>query len=180
MEYISPTQINVQAPSDTALGPVNVQVTNNGVTGDPVTAQLEAASPAFFLWKSKYAVATRADYSWVGPPNLFPNATTVPAKPGDVIILWGTGFGVTNPAVSAGIIPATAIPGKVGNVVKPPSVLIGGVTAKVISAVLSPQNAGLYQIAIIMPANVGTGDQSVVVESAGIHSPSGVYINVAQ
>jgi hypothetical protein len=40
--------------------------------------------------------------------------------------------------------------------------------------------AGLYQIAIIMPANVGTGDQSVVVESAGIHSPSGVYINVAQ
>jgi uncharacterized protein (TIGR03437 family) len=40
--------------------------------------------------------------------------------------------------------------------------------------------AGLYQIAIIMPADVGTGDQSVVVESAGIHSPPGVYINVAQ
>src|SRR5713226_4671711 len=32
VEYISPTQINVQAPSDTAVGPVNVQVTNNGVT----------------------------------------------------------------------------------------------------------------------------------------------------
>ncbi len=180
VEYISPTQINVQAPSDTALGPVNVQVTNNGVTGDPVTAQLEAASPAFFLWESKYAVATRADYSWVGPPNLFPNATTVPAKPGDVIILWGTGFGATNPAVSAGIIPATATPGKVGTVVKPPTVLIGGITAKVISAVLSPQNAGLYQIAVTIPANVGLGDQSVVVESAGFHSPSGVYINVAQ
>jgi len=178
VEYISPTQINVQAPSDTAVGPVNVQVTNNGVTGDPVTAQLESASPTFFLWKSKYAVATRADYSWVGPPNLFPNA--VPAKPGDVIILWGTGFATTNPAVPSGMIPATAIPGKVGNVVKTPSVLIGGITAKVISAVLSPQNAGLYQIAIIMPASVGPGDQSVVVESAGIHSPSGVYINVTQ
>jgi len=68
----------------------------------------------------------------------------------------------------------------VGNVIKPPSVLIGGITAKVISAVLSPQNAGLYQIAVTMPANVGPGDQSVVVESAGFHSPSGVYINVAQ
>src|SRR5436189_6150798 len=45
VEYISPTQINVQEPSDTALGPVNVQVTNNSVTGDPVTAQLQAASP---------------------------------------------------------------------------------------------------------------------------------------
>ncbi len=96
-----------------------------------------------------------------------------------MIILWGTGFGATNPAVPAGMIPSTAIAGKVGNLVKPPSVLIGGVTAKVISAVLSPQNAGLYQIAIIIPASVGTGDQSVVVESAGLHSPSGVYINVA-
>ncbi len=67
-----------------------------------------------------------------------------------------------------------------GNVIKPPSVLIGGITAKVISAVLSPQNAGLYQIAVTMPANVGPGDQSVVVESAGFHSPSRVYINVAQ
>ena len=125
-------------------------------------------------------MATHADYSWVGPSNLFPNATTVPAKPGDVIILWGTGFGATNPAVPAGMIPSTAIAGKVGNLVKPPSVLIGGVTAKVISAVLSPQNAGLYQIAIIIPASVGTGDQSVVVESAGLHSPSGVYINPTQ
>ena len=101
----------MQAPSDTAVGPVNVQVTNNGVTAIRLP-QLQAASPAFFLWKSKYAVATRADYSWVGPPNLFPNATTVPAKPGGVIILWGTGFGATNPAVPAGIIPASAIPAK--------------------------------------------------------------------
>ena len=180
VEYISPTQINVQAPSDTAVGPVNVQVTNNGVTSDPVTAQLQAASPALFLWKGKYAVATRADYSWVGPPNLFPSATTVPAKPGDIVILWGTGFGATNPAVPGGVIPASVNSGKVGNVIKPPTVLIGGITAKVLSAVLSPQNAGLYQIAITMPANVGPGDQSVVVESAGFHSPSGVYINVAQ
>ena len=52
-----------------------------------------------------------------------------------MIILWGTGFGATNPAVPAGTIPTTAIPGKVGNVIKPPSVLIGGITAKVISAV---------------------------------------------
>ena len=180
MEYISPTQLNVQAPSDTAVCPVNVQVTNNGVTSDPVTAQLQAASPAFFLWKGKYAVATRADYSWVGPPNLFPNATTVPAKPGDIIILWGTGFGATKPAVPGGVIPASVNSGQVGYVVKPPSVLIGGITAKVVSAVLSPQNAGLYQIVVTMPANVGPGDQSVVAESAGFHSPSGVYINVAQ
>ena len=29
--------------------------------------------------------------------------TTVPAKPGDVIILWGTGFGPTTPAAPVGV-----------------------------------------------------------------------------
>ena len=47
--YISPMQINVQAPSDTAVGPVNVVVTNNGAVSAAATAQLQAAAPAFFL-----------------------------------------------------------------------------------------------------------------------------------
>jgi uncharacterized protein (TIGR03437 family) len=180
VEFISPTQINAQAPSDTAAGPVNVQVTNNGVTSDPVAAQLQAASPAFFLWKNKYVVATRPDNGWVGPPNLFPNATTAPAKPGDVIVLWGTGFGATKPAVAAGMVPASAIPGQVGYVVKVPTVLIGGIAAKVVGAALSPGSAGLYQIDVQIPANAAPGDQKVVAQSAGFSSPSNVYITVAQ
>jgi uncharacterized protein (TIGR03437 family) len=53
--YISPTQINVQAPTDTTIGPVDVVVTNNGNVSQSATAQLQAVAPAFF------PVATRLD-----------------------------------------------------------------------------------------------------------------------
>ena len=57
MYYISPTQINVQAPNDAATGPVNVTVTNNSQTSAPFTAQLQAVAPAFFLYSnSSYAL----------------------------------------------------------------------------------------------------------------------------
>lgn len=179
LEYISPTQINVQAPSDTALGPVNVQVANNGSTSNSMTVQLQSVSPAFFPWPHNYAVATRPDYSYVGPANLFPGLTTAPAKPGDVIILWGTGFGPTKPSVSAGVIPKTVIPsGQIANLADSVSVLIGNAPATVFGAALSPDSAGLYQIAVQVPASTPDGDQPVVAHIAGLQSPSGVFINV--
>src|SRR5262249_53993158 len=57
VEYISPTQINVLAPSDTAAGPVNVQVSVSGKTSSPVSANLQSLSPAFFTFDGKYAAA---------------------------------------------------------------------------------------------------------------------------
>ena len=63
--YISPTQINVQAPSDTAVGAVSVVVTNNGAASAPATAQLQAVAPAFFQYPgTNYATASRLpDYA---------------------------------------------------------------------------------------------------------------------
>ncbi|MGH9807427.1 MAG: IPT/TIG domain-containing protein, partial [Terriglobia bacterium] len=63
--YISPTQINVQAPSDTATGAVSVVVKNNGNSSAPATAQLQAAAPAFFMYPgTNFAVASRLpDYT---------------------------------------------------------------------------------------------------------------------
>jgi uncharacterized protein (TIGR03437 family) len=48
--YVSPGQLNVQAPGDTATGPVQVQVTNsNGsATG---TATLQTYAPGFFTFQ---------------------------------------------------------------------------------------------------------------------------------
>jgi hypothetical protein len=49
------------------------------------------------------AVATRLDASWAVKNGTFAGTTTAAAKPGDVVILWGTGFGPTTPPVAAGI-----------------------------------------------------------------------------
>jgi len=174
--YISPTQINVLAPADGAQGPVAVQVTNNGVTGAAGTVQLQTASPAFFLWYGKYAVATRPDFSLVAPEDLFAGVKTVPAEPGDVIILWGTGFGATTPAVDPGVLPpASGVPAVVAAAV---TVTIGGINAPVVGAALTPGNAGLYQIAIQIPNSVAQGDLPIVASVSGLGSPSNVLLSV--
>jgi len=173
--YVSPTQINVQAPADAAIGPVPVQVTYNGNTSQPGSTMLQSAAPAFFLWNGKYAVATRADFSLVGPANLFQGVTTVPAKPGDVVILWGTGFGSTIPSVAPGTVPPSDQIASVANAV---TVTIGGVPATVAGAALAPGNAGLYQVAVQVPAGLADGDQAVVASVAGNASPDGVVLTV--
>ena len=52
ISYVSPGQLNVQAPTDTATGPVQVQVNNSSgaATG---TATLQNYSPAFFTFQSE-------------------------------------------------------------------------------------------------------------------------------
>jgi uncharacterized protein (TIGR03437 family) len=129
--YISPTQLNVQAPTDAASGLVPVVVTNNGQVSAALMAQLQPYAPAFFPYSgTSYAIASRyPDYALVGNPSAIPG--TVAAKPDDVLILWGTGFGPTYPPTLAGIavsgVPAAATP---------PTVTAGSVPVTVISAVL--------------------------------------------
>lgn len=48
--FISPTQVNFQAPTYTATGPVQVVVTNNGAISAPATAQLQPFSLALLQW----------------------------------------------------------------------------------------------------------------------------------
>jgi uncharacterized protein (TIGR03437 family) len=173
--FISPAQINVQAPADSALGPVPVEVTYNGSTSPPGTAQLQAVSPAFFLWSGKYAVATRPDFSLAAGAGLLQGVDTVPAKPGDVVILWGTGFGATNPAVTPGVVPPA---NPVANVANPITVTIGNIAATLVGAAVSPGNAGLYQIAVQVPASAPDGDLAVVAQVSGIQSSSSVLLSV--
>jgi uncharacterized protein (TIGR03437 family) len=172
--FISAGQINVQVPASSTQGPVSVVVTNNGVSSAPATAQMLSFAPAFFqLTPTKYAIATRfPDYAIIADPNAVPGA--VGAKPGDVVILWGTGFGATNPSESPGTI-VTGAPA----VATIPAISVGGAPATLISAVLSPGSVGLYQVAIRLPASLPSGDVPIMASLPGSSSPAGVFIFVA-
>jgi uncharacterized protein (TIGR03437 family) len=173
--FISPAQINVQAPADSVIGPVPVEVAFNGSTSSPGTAQLQAVSPALFLWSGKYAVATHSDFSPAAPAGLFPGVTTVPAKPGESIVLWGTGFGATAPTVTPGIVPPA---NPLANVANPVTVTVGNMAATVLGAAISPGNPGLYQIAVQVPPSAPDGDLSVAAQVNGVQSSSNVLLNV--
>jgi uncharacterized protein (TIGR03437 family) len=173
--YASPGQINALAPS---IPPGNVTVTvSTGVaTSTPITVVAQSFLPAFFEW-GNYTVATRTDYSLAVKNGTFPGMTTVPAKPGDTIILWGTGFGPTTPAAPVGMVVPSGVPYNTAN---PVSVSIGGTTAAVFGAALTPDDAGLYQIAIQIPLGLTDGDYPVVATISGVPSPSSVLITVQQ
>jgi uncharacterized protein (TIGR03437 family) len=171
LAYISPGQINLLAPADAATGPVSVVVHNNGVDSAPATAQLQAAAPAFFEYPgTKLAVASRLpDYAPIGDPVTIPG--TVPARPGDLVVLWGTGFGATQPPVA----PGSVVKG-VPAVVNFPSISVGDIPAKVFNVVLTAGFMGLYQATIQIPSTAPTGAVAVQASVNGAQSPSGVSI----
>ncbi|MEO8658232.1 MAG: IPT/TIG domain-containing protein [Bryobacteraceae bacterium] len=173
--YVSPTQLNVLAPDDAASGQISVQTTSSSLPSNEATATLQPVSPALFLWVNKYAVATRADYSYAIADGVISGTTTRPAKAGETIILWGTGLGATNPPVPSG---QTVPSDRLYAVPSPPAVTIGGLEAKVLGAALTPASAGLYQIAIEVPASLQKGDQPVVLNQSGSSSPAGVYLTI--
>jgi uncharacterized protein (TIGR03437 family) len=175
ISYVSPGQINGLAPN-ISPGNVSVTVTNSNLTSAPVTVAAQMVQPAFFQWGT-YAVATRTDYSWAVKNGFFPGVTTVPAQPGDTIILWGTGFGPTTPAAPTGIIVPSNATYLTANTV---TATVGGLAANVYggAGALTPGEAGLYQVAIQIPATLADGDYPVIATISGAQSPSNVLITV--
>ena len=172
LQYISPTQINAVAPN-VAAGNVSVVITTPG--GAPTTAMALAqlVETAFFEW-GNYAVATHQDYSYAAEEGTF-SVATVPAAPGEVIILWGTGFGPTIPLAPVGI---EAPSGTTYNTSSLVSVTLGGKAATVYGAALAPGFAALYQVAIQIPESLADGDYLVVATVSGVQSPANVLLTV--
>jgi uncharacterized protein (TIGR03437 family) len=173
--YISPTQINVWTPPDATTGTVSVTVTSNGISSSPFPAQMLQFSPAFFEWGNRFAVAT-SGANYLGPAGLLgPTVTTTPAKPGDIVSLWGTGFGPVDPAPPAD----TAVPrSPVYAVRTAPRISVGGLAVEYLGGGLAADSVGLYVINVRLPANLPEGDQKVEIEINGVTGPDGVFLNI--
>ncbi len=173
--YLSSGQLNVLSPPDLAVGSADVIVTTNVGSSAAFNTTVSAYSPAFFAWPGNQAVATRQDFSLAVKPGTFAGANTVAAKPGDVIILWATGFGATNPPFPAG---AATPADKTYSTASAPTVKINNNSVIFFGAALAPGSAGLYQIAIQVPNNLGGGDYPIVANIGGVDSPSGIILSV--
>ncbi len=109
---VYPTQVNVQVPS-VAPGNVPVQVitdcgTPQAVASPPVSVPAQATAPEFFYFTTTgnggnpIAAINAVTGGYIGAPGLISGATFTPAKPGDYLTLFATGFGATNPCVRSG------------------------------------------------------------------------------
>jgi len=172
VSYISPTQVNALAPPNLQPGLVQVQVINNGAKSAVATVPLLNYSPAFATLTYTaplYIAALHADGTVVGPTSLYPGLSS-PAHPGEIIQIYGDGFGPTTAPVTAGS------PQQSGTLPVMPVFTIGGTQANVIFAGLV--SAGLYQFNVQIPANAPAGDDSITATYAGFSTQAGALVTV--
>ena len=113
VRYISPGQVNVQVPSNVAVGPQTIVVsTPNGDTA-PVSVTVAASQPgllapaSFQIGGRWYVAALHTDGTFVLPPGAIVGLATRQAQPGETILLYGIGFGSVTPNIAAGQVVTT-------------------------------------------------------------------------
>lgn len=163
--YISPVQINLLTPPDLpSAGQITVQVSNGTLTGSTINVTPQAVAPSFFLIDAAgHIAATHLNGSLIGTATSTPPGT--PAAPGELIVLYGNGFGATNPAAVNGQIQAGA-----ARLVDTPTIQFNGIYLNIVFGGLSA--TGLYQFNVLVPTGVDDGDATVVAIAAGMVSPA--------
>jgi uncharacterized protein (TIGR03437 family) len=179
--YVQADQINAQAPILDGTGPISVTVianpgTANELRSAPGSAQVGTFAPALFTFNGRSVAALNASNNnrIVADPSVV--STGAPARPGDIVILYGTGFGLTAPVFQAGEF-STGAP----RLQNPVSITIGGITlsdADVFYAGLSPDAPGFYQFNVRLPGSLPDGDIPVTIRIGGVSTQSAAIIPI--
>jgi uncharacterized protein (TIGR03437 family) len=180
---VTPRQLNVIVPALPAGESIQVRtITNCGnaaaeSASAPVTVAVHAATPEWFYTtrfedgRSGIAAVHSVTGQLIGPGGSLSGSTFLPAKPLDLITLFGTGFGATNPPSPPGMILQDPAP-----VTAPLVVTLGPVTldpADVLYVGVSPFLAGVYQANLRVPAGLPDGDHEVRIRIGSEVSPAG-------
>jgi uncharacterized protein (TIGR03437 family) len=174
--FVSPGQINLQAPDDSARGKVSVVVTTASGSA-PSSVTLSEFAPSFVLLGGKYVsgIILRPNHSGgfgggsydiLGPSGSSFGYPTVAAQAGDTVELYAVGLGPTTPLVQAGKPYSGAAP--ISNLI---DLYINNILVRPTFVGLS--SAGLYQINLTVPSGLGTGDVPISAMNGGLQTQAG-------
>jgi uncharacterized protein (TIGR03437 family) len=163
IDYISPTQVNVQVPAGVGTGSVPVVLTNSGGASNSYSLTMNATEPgflappggAFVIANKQYVVAQHQNGTYVAPTTATSLGT--PAKPGETLTIYGVGFGPAKDS-SGNTIPFGQIVTASNQLSTPLTVSIGGATAQTPYYGLAPSFVGLYQFNVTIPASAPNND----------------------
>ncbi|HTB20733.1 MAG TPA: IPT/TIG domain-containing protein [Bryobacteraceae bacterium] len=154
--YVSSSQINFEIPIDAATGDGTVQIVRNGTQGNLIYVDINAQVPRFIVYNGGYGIMTTPAGALTGIPSN-------PVKVGDTIVIYALGLGPTSPVVPSGTASPSAP--NLANVPGTTQVCFGVETpffqapcAKPTFSGLSPNFVGLYQIDVVIPAGVQSGN----------------------
>ncbi len=153
--YVSPGQLNIQVPYETAVNTTATLSVNNNGQVNSYQFQVTAVAPGIFTASNG---------------NLVPNGA---ATRGAVATLFFTGAGKVTPEIATGAAPAfgtlvTSLPKPTQNT----TVTVGGQSATVEFVGIPWGLVGVTQVNFKIPTSVGTGAQPVVVKVGGVASAS--------
>jgi uncharacterized protein (TIGR03437 family) len=182
--FVSATQINALANPLLTAGTIPVSVIRNcgqpdQVASAPINVTVAAVTPQFLFvvqnpsGKNEIVAVEASSGAKVGPVGLIPGETFTPAKAGDILTAYGVGWGVTTPAAVVGSLAAHA-----ADITGDHTLTIGGKSAQVSYAGLSPGFAGLYQINFTVPSGLSAGNQPIVLTIDGVATPAGAFLAV--
>src|ERR1019366_9061136 len=144
--YVTPAQLSAIVPYGVTGSIAKVQVFNNNVPSNAVTAWISNTAPGVLTQSQNglgYGDVIHLDGTLV-------NAQS-PAQIGETVSVFLTGLGAVNPTIADGAAGPTDTLAKAVATI---TAYIGGVQATVGYAGLAPQLAGLYQINLTVPAGL--------------------------
>lgn len=174
-------QVNFQVPAlvpDATTADVRV-ITSCGTADEKISAPeavpARAATPEFFYFSQ--TSDGRNPIAGLNAVTGQPVGATFPAaKPGDIVALYATGFGDTDPSLDAGQIPDSIARVK-GNV----QIQFGSKAlpaGNILYVGIAPFNPGLYQVNLKIPDDTADGDMAVTVLIGSQSTPVGPYLTV--
>lgn len=178
--YVSPTQIDVQAPGGVPTGSQPVVVTTEAGSSAPYNVTVNATQPgllapsSFDISGTQYVVALASDgTTYILPPGSISGVTSKRASPGDTITLYGIGFGQVNEGI-----PPGEIASGLTTLAAPLTVSIGGTSVTPSYAGLAPDYVGLYQINVVVPSIAASDQVPVTFTLGSANSTQKLYIAV--
>jgi uncharacterized protein (TIGR03437 family) len=163
--YANNGQVNAMVPYDLPLNTRQQIVVQRGSSYSvPQSVVIGVAQPAVFTVDSS-GQGQGVIFKYDAAGNAILADKNAPAKAGDVVVIYCAGLGAVMPGIAAGApTPLTGLT----QTVNPVTVFIGGASAQVMFAGLTPGSAGLYQVNAVVPAGLpANGTTSLQLSVAG-------------
>jgi uncharacterized protein (TIGR03437 family) len=151
--FVSPTQINAQLPDDVPAGEQRMTVSCVGLPDVQATFTAVRNAPGLFQGEKSMGALTHEDGSAV--------SADAPAKAGELLTIYGTGFGPTERGRSFGFAPSAPSP-----ILDSATVQVGDMSIPADSAFSVAGRIGVDAVQFRMPA-VAPGDVPVRVTVNG-------------
>lgn len=174
LAYILPGQLAFLGPADTTVGDVQIRVTTRGGESEPITVRKAAIQPSWVVVGPQddrlYLVGVTLQREIAGKQGV--GGVNRGFRPGEILQLFGSGFGPTNPAVGTNVASFTA-----AQVTTPLTLRFGDTPVEILENrgfLISP---GLYQYNIRVP-DLPNGEYAVNAEIGSVRSSSRVFVSI--